>query len=248
MEQNKNTKLDMDKKTIVSVTPTFLLKGVDPIRIYNEYVQGKYVNMCIPHNKIKLSVSSLALAPQHGTSIDSESYSYKDKTNNNQVVAMTNHIQYSIVKANDGKELPVIGKCEWCLRKIKQTPVGIPIAVTKVTRVSNNEKYTNLTFHVDGLQCRFECAYSVLKRRNASSYLYRDPLHMDSEQMLLLMYRTMHPHSGKLMEAKDWRLLKENNGTLDDDKYDEGSHHYIRTNNVVLLPAKIEYTVTPVKN
>ena len=159
MEQNKNTKLDMDKKTIVSVTPTFLLKGVDPIRIYNEYVQGKYVNMCIPHNKIKLSVSSLALAPQHGTSIDSESYSYKDKTNNNQVVAMTNHIQYSIVKANDGKELPVIGKCEWCLRKIKQTPVGIPIAVTKVTRVSNNEKYTNLTFHVDGLQCRFECAY-----------------------------------------------------------------------------------------
>jgi len=230
-----------DNKAVVSsYTPTFLLRSIDPIKVLNDYLEGKFNNLAFPTDKIKVATNMLSLAPQHGSTPNSEIYTYRDKTNSQQVIATTNHYQYSIVQASNGKELPIAGRCLWCLLDIEMPPIGIPVMI----QYNNDE----IIFHVDGCYCTFECCYSGLLREKSASYVYRDPLYMDSEQLLKLMYKIMYPNEEKLKKSPDWRLLKENNGCLDRKEFFNGSHTYERTSNLVILPIKVEYTVKKTLN
>ena len=224
-----------DKKIVMNVTPTFLLKGVDPVNIFNKYLTGYYNNIPIPSNKVNFSSNNLSLAPQYGSNGYSETYVYRDKNNTQQIVATTNHSQYSLVRSSDGKELSIDGKCMWCRSDIISPPIGIPI----IMEYHNNE----YKFHVDGKCDTFECCYSLLKTFTKLSYIYRDPLYIDSESMLLLMYSIIHPNSPRLKPAPDWRVLKDNGGWMSLSEFRSESHYYQRTPNFILLPLKIEYTI-----
>lgn len=247
--------------TITAITPTFLLKGIDPIKILSDYIGGKYNNMVNINLKPKItkSVTPISIVPKYGTSTEDQIYIYKDKSNINQTVVTTNHEAYTRVKAyynNEGLQRSQIMKvgteasteitkeCMWCRTEIKGEALGIPISIEILQdRVTEEKAYV---FHIDGNDdyCCFECCFSGYKRLNPSSVIYRDPLYMDAEQMLKFMYSCIYPHAGPLREAQDYRLLKRNNGPLTEKEFFNETHAYVRTSNIILLPAKIEYLVT----
>lgn len=234
-----NSKLD----TITHITPTFLLKGIDPVKVITNYLNRKYDSLRLPLTKITTATNftPVSLLPRYGDSVNDQTYIYRDKTNNQQIITTSNHYSYSIVRDNieNGRpiQLLVKGKCRWCHLELKVEPVGIPIKI----EILGNRSYV---FHVDGQYCSFECCYAGLKRLNIPNPYYRDPLYMDSEQMLKLMYSVIYPNAGRLREAPDWTLLKENDGPLDAKEFFNNSHIYQRTTNIILLPVKIEYTLS----
>lgn len=231
-------KEDSDKKPLVSVTPTFLLRGIEPIKVLNDYLQGKFSQVTLPNSKIQISSSSITLAPQYGNNGDSETYVYQHKINDHTIVT-TNHDKYILSKGSDPHELPKGGCCLWCRQNIEISPVGIPV---KIEKVFTNAKYH---FYVDQpYYCRFECCFSGLKRDNPCCNIFRDPLYADSEQMLKLMFNILYPGKGPLKEAHDWRLLKENNGPMPKEEYYSNTHCYYRTPNIIISPVKIEYLVS----
>ena len=148
--QKKSMENEPEKKAVFGVNPTFLLRGIDPVKVLNDYLEGKFIDKVIDNDKIKAISSSIILAPQHGSTYESETYVYRDKTNTQQLIATTNHAQYSIVKASDGTELAIEGLCMWCRCEIKTPPVGIPVEI-KWDRAKNL-----YIFHVDGKYHTFE--------------------------------------------------------------------------------------------
>lgn len=224
----------MNSKPVVSVTPTFLLRGVDPIKVLNDYLQSKFCEIHLSKTQVPVSSPNLTIAPQHGTTPESETYVYRTKSNTQQVVVTTNHNVFMMVKASDGTVIPPGGLCSWCRGEIKNNAVGLPVSIT------SNQK--TVTFQVDQpYYCRFECALSGLKRELSAFHLYRDPLYMDSEQMLRLMFKLMYPEAGQLQSAHDWKLHQRNNGPLNDEEFYSGTHTYIRMPNIITLPVKVLY-------
>ncbi len=254
-----------EEHTITAITPTFLLKGIDPIKILSDYIGGKYNNIDINLKpKIPKNVTPISIVPKYGTSTEDQIYIYKDKSNINQTVVTTNHEAYTRVKAyynNEGlqksqitrvssepERSPEIKECMWCRSEIKTEALGIPISIEILQDRETEEKA--YVFHVDGNDdyCCFECCFSGYKRLTPASTIYRDPLYMDTEQMLKFMYSCIYSNAPPLKEAQDYRLLKRNNGPLTEKEFFSETHAYVRTSNVILLPAKIEYLVTKKEN
>ena len=252
-----------EDQTITAITPTFLLKGIDPINVLSEYIGGKYNNTKTTNSKpnIGKSVTPISVVPKYGTSSEDQIYIFKDKSNINQTVVTTNHEAYTRVKAyynGDGlqksqiigtDEGPEIAKeCVWCRSEIKTEALGIPISIEILQDRETHEKA--YVFHIDGNDdyCCFECCFSGFKRLNPASVIFRDPLYMDSEQMLKFMYSCVYPKGAPLREAQDYRLLKRNNGPLTEKEFFSETHSYVRTPNIILLPAKIEYLMTRKEN
>jgi len=238
----------INKVPIIEILPTFLLRGIEPQKIINKYLEGGYSEInknTIEKKKINTqNIETLQLLPQYDKTHESEIYTYVDKSNVTRIVGTTNHAAYLIVKNSDGKELPYGNgrKCDWCHLELKAPPIGIPI---KFEWIEDKNTYI---FHTDeNLYDTFECCFSGLKRLTPPYFTYRDPLRMDSEQMLRFMYSVMYPKEKKLKEAPDWKLLKENGGFVSQKDFFDGLHEYKRTPNIILLPAKVEY-ICNIKN
>jgi hypothetical protein len=51
----------------------------------------------------------------------------------------------------------------------------------------------------------------------------------------------MHPHDNTLRVSNDFRLLSSNKGSLSEEQWNDKKHTYLRTDRVLLIPAKVEY-------
>lgn len=223
-----------------TITPTFLLKGVDPLKVLNDYLTGNHPTSRKPSASCTPS-TLISLIPKYGTTPDSETYVYRDRTNYQKRIVTTNHDVFS--QSDDPSTLPTVGKCMWCRRELEKSPVGIPTTVKWTPDLSSpSRRAGSLRFTVDGTYCTFECAYASLKYISPPIHLMRDPLYMDSEQLLRLMYSTCYPDSKKFIQpAPDWRLLKDNGGPLTLQEFFSDCHRYVKTPNVVVHPIKIEF-------
>jgi len=223
-------------KPILSVTPTFLLRKIDPHQIYEQYIQGQYANIKLPPEKITISTTPIVVQPTVGNSPESDVYTYRTKSNTIQTVVTTNHTRYQICTTS-GAETPDGGECDWCWKEFKHKAVGIPVQVDYIR--DNGETITK--YYVDGCMCSFECTLAELKKHYALSYRYRDPLYIDSEQLLRNLYSTMYPNAGFLRPAPDFHLLRRRGGSLNYDEFHDKKHTYERTPNVVVAPLKVQY-------
>jgi len=125
--------------------------------------------------------------------------------------------------------------CDWCRRRFDTAPLGIPLSY----RINEQGSYVYLC---DGYLCSFECALAFIRRDN-SAYAYgRDPLYQESEVLLMNLFSKLYPDK-VLREAQDWRLLRDNGGDLTDE---EGAKFtpYVRTANIVVIPATVLYQVS----
>lgn len=225
--------------SIVKITESFMLRRIDPVDILRKYLAGQFKNKKIPEKSVTISNTFVSLGKSLGTNPSSESYRLADKTNTGKVIVTTNHKTYQYEKdknENRSTERPKV-LCQYCKRLLTKDHPGIPI------EMEVNERTGNAKFYVDGSFCHFGCAYASLKREIGVSKCYRDPLYMDSEQMLYCLYYRVHPdkRGSRINESPDWRLLDENGGPLSSKDFDAGTCEYVKIPQATLLPAKKQY-------
>ncbi len=219
----------------VSIVPTFLLKGIDPMEILKSYINGEYLDQMIPGIKAEVSDNSIIADRAVGNTPESETYEYIDQTNTRRRVITTNHKNYAIVR--DGGVIPLGGICMWCRRKFDHESIGVPV---KMEKLPNGI----IVYHVVYTICSYECNYSMVKLKTQCPMIIRDALLMDSESMLLTMFHSAYPGK-RLGESADWTLLECNGGPIPEREYFSEKHTYKKTPNLILLPSKFEFGIDP---
>ncbi len=228
----------MSGRSIVSITPTFYLRGIDPQHVLEQYQAGKYRSVTLPKEKLQIHAVPAAVHPTYSNDPSAEIYALQMKNKSIQIIATTNNPQYNFFN-KEGKKLPQGQFCQWCreefteefMKKIKGQVIGIPIRVTMIG--------DKIICHADGEFCRWSCEFAALKWYNR--ILPRDPLYTNSEQLSHQIFFKMCPDAGPLRSAPDFRLHQRFGGPLDDKNFHDSKYKYIRTGNVIYSPLKVEY-------
>lgn len=222
------------------VTPTFLLKGLDPNKLLSDYQAGFFTRQPTIKSKIKIAQNMAILAPKYGISNHDPVFSLKDRNNCSVVIATTNHSNFEVF-TRDGGQLQTGGRCMRCTGDIPGVAIGYPIGYRETPVLTNTEgaaRYRLLyTFWTEGRFCDFECALGYVRSVLARPANYRDTTIRDSERMLKLLYKLMYPTAGPLRPAQDPNLL----GALTKEEWKDPRHVYVRTDRILMIPAKVEY-------
>jgi hypothetical protein len=230
------------------INPTFLLKGIDIHRLIAEYQMGAFNRPWTYKKKIKIAQTTTSLAPKYGDSNKDPIFSVKDKHNSNVVFATSGHNDFEVFTRTGGA-LPVGGRCGLCGDDFIQTALGYPIGYQEQILLLNQQEEPlraryriTYIFWVEGRFCSFECALGYIRLILARPADFRDPTLRDSERMLKILFSLTYPHvKTPLRPAQDPRLLQSNGGSLTKEQWQDTSHVYVRTDRVLLIPAKVEY-------
>lgn len=222
------------KLVVTGVTPTFLLRGVDPIRTAEDYLKGVYSNISYKRREDSGGTPTVSgpVATQIATVAEADTYGYRNKSNITQVVATTNCRNFvTFVSASTGE--PVWGgRCKYCYREFTHAGLGVPIRL--------EETDGKLTVYFVDLAGHYECAFALWKRKYNGGTRYRDSRYMDGEMILRHLYALQYPGAPPLREAHDPDLLKCNGGCLDDAEYDAANHVYLPTPSMIWAPVKMQ--------
>jgi hypothetical protein len=228
------------------VTPTFLLKGIDPNEVLEKYKNG-FFNRPIPKKTpIKIAQNATILAPVYGLDNNSPVFSIKDRNNNCIIVATSNHENFDVFTKNGGS-LPVGGRCDHCKEDFNHTVIGYPVAYEEKSILEYWENNTTrcrvvYVFWVEGCHCSFECALGYLRMFANRPANYRDNSMSECERYLKFLYKLSHPTAGTLRPAQDPRILSTHNkGSLSRQAWSDNRHIYVRSDRVLMIPAKVEY-------
>lgn len=224
------------------IVPTFLLKGIRPSDIISDYSKGLFRKREGEVATIQIAKPVAILAPSYGSTSSCAIFSVKDKHNSNIIIATTTHRDFEVYQKNGG-DLPEGGRCDFCKEDIEGTCVGYPLGYKENTILCGDPPvYRNTyTFWVEGRFCSFECSLAFVRNVLSRPFRYRDTTFHDSEWMLKFLYRLMHPNKGPLRAAQDPRLLISNGGSLSEEEWKDSRHFYLRTDRVLMVPAKVEY-------
>jgi hypothetical protein len=97
------------------------------------------------------------------------------------------------------------------------------------------------TFWVDGRFCNFSCALSHINKLLSSHPKYIDVIYRDSDKLLKFMYKCLYPNNPPIKPAQDPKLLMINGGSLEREEWENPKYVYKKTNNIIMIPSKIEY-------
>lgn len=229
------------------ITPTFLLKGVDPNKILADYQAGVYSRPIVVKSKIRIAQNTSILAPTYGSTNQDPIFAVKDRNNNSVVIATTGHSDFEIFTRTGGN-LPVGGRCEHCRDEFEHTAIGYPVGYQEQTILTNDTadvkqaQYRVLyVFWVEGRFCDFECALGYLRIMLGRPATYRDTTLRDSERMLRHLHKLTHPTAAPLRPAQDPRLLQSNGGSLTKEVWKDHRHLWVRSDRILMIPAKAEY-------
>jgi hypothetical protein len=227
------------------VSPAFLLKGLDPIKLLSDYQAGFFSRQITNKSTIKISQNKTILAPTYGNTNHSPVFCVKDRNNCSILIATTGHENYEVFTSTGGG-LPLGGRCDFCKEDFDHTAMGYPLGYQEITALttddSGNHRYRILyTFWVEGEFCSFECALGWIQSILSRPADFRDTTLRDSGSMLLFLHKLMYPNSGPLRPSQDPKLLRSRKGSLTKEEWKDYHHVYIRTDRVLMIPAKVEY-------
>ena len=227
------------------VVPTFLLKGVDPHKLLQDYQQGFFNRDPPTKSPIKLVQNVALLANSYSSNRADRLYAIKDRNNSNVVLASSSYISWKMVAVGGEVKEAVIRRCCHCRSDVKvapgEVPLGYPIAFEESCLLKDGHYYIIYTFWMEDTACDYECSLGYVEGRNAVPSNYRDPLLKDSARMLHYLYRLQYPKGEILRPAKDPLLLDSNGGSLTRAEWKDKSHCYLRQDRIVVLPARVEY-------
>ena len=125
--------------------------------------------------------------------------------------------------------------------RVQPDSLGLPIEMKFVDG--------NVIFIVDQHCCCLECSYAFAKHLKSWNQVYQDPHYMNTEQLILCMYRHMYPSStDPLTPRADWWLYEGNGGPLSKAEYHSNSHVYRKSPNIIFKQIKREYVKYPRPN
>jgi len=217
------------KEIIISSNPTVCLKSLNPLVIYTDYKNNKYSCFDLEYiNIIKINFNQkLSNITSVGKDQNSDIYTKNNINNKIKVFCTDNCNFYNSFNLGSSEEF----KCYYCRRKFKGNPVGVPISYEKF--MSGDTEI--LLFHCITCDCSLECSFS-----NIDTTLIPESQKSYSTTVLKFIFEKLHP--GKtLNKALDWRLLKENGGSLDEHEYTKNSHQYTKINTLIFCPIKNIY-------
>lgn len=227
----------MSTKAVISITPVFTLRRIDPREIYEKYLRGGFSEMTIPKEKIQVNSVPATVEPSLGSSPNTGLYSFRLKNNTLQVIATSNSVPFTFYMEN-GDKLPTGGTCGYCGREFQSEALGIPTQMREIYSPAGPELHCYMD---DCCYCSFECVFAGWKSFHRGHARYHDPLYMDSEQILRYIYSLAYPNGGILRAAPDRRLSTRFNGPLNDEAFHSKKHTYCRLPNVIMAPVKVQY-------
>lgn len=107
---------------------TFVLCGVSLRKITEQYNSGKYENYIQPKIHSTHAIKSFSLINNYGSTVDDDIFSFRDRTNSQNVMATSNHQNYHFFTTK-GEKMPVGGICDWCRGEFSAEATGVPVAV-----------------------------------------------------------------------------------------------------------------------
>lgn len=244
-----------------------LLRGIDPADLYKKYLQGYTSDIKSTNSKIEL-LSTVELDYDIGKNKYSDIYEIVDVNNNKKRIFTTNTVDFiaaldttnelnqnidntnidlSSIKSqritlntlngkvslqdNSNIECPICGDiCK------KENSLGIPF---KIIRGSDKKI---IYIHVEGDYCSFECMYYVVRKNTRKQYRYIEPVWVDIEHNLILMYTLFNPNSPPIQELANPSLLVKNGGSLKLEDYKSKTHKYVQKPDIIMMPIKQQFT------
>lgn len=214
-------------------------RGIDAAAVLKNYAAGAYSRIVVSpathgeqrreHENDASDSTVVRLVEPNGVSHASQRYLYVDTTSTKQVIVTTNHDAF-VDPASDKPKV-----CRYCRRRFTGPHVGIPLRID-----SHHSKPANYTIVTEGVFCRFECCYKIIKQNRGSSPSQRRECMMDSESLVLLVFALLYPDR-TLVESADFWLREENGGPLTDEEFYSDSHNYVELPSILVRPAKAEY-------
>jgi hypothetical protein len=194
------------------------LRGVDLNSIVEKYLKGEFVTLTTP---LPIDISGITQTSQPIISIKENvnDVSYQIDIGTGQTFGC---IGYKIID-KDGLygtfDQNKKYNCMYCLRKIKQNPLGIPIR--REERASINGT-TKIYYHMVDIFCTFNCCKIEIKRRSQNS------IYSQSMVYLAEIYnRCTGKNFSELKCSPDQRFLKIFNGPMSYEEFHSGTVSYV---------------------
>lgn len=229
----------------IKTIPSFLLKGVDPKKLYKDYEDGVFNRPVHYAQNIKLSKNNPILAPIFGKTMADPVFAVSDRFNNSIVIATTNHVNVERFLTT-GVFPPDGGRCDYCKQDFTHKPIGYPIAYDEKSVLTGDTYKSMYYFWTEGEYCSYECALGDVRRLSNRSVNMVDASIYDAERLLHLLYKLQYPDHPPLLPSSDPKLLKANNGSLTTAEWRDGHHLYQRTDGIFTLPGKVTYERTQI--
>lgn len=200
---------------------TFVLRKIDPVKVVSDYNAGKFFQLAIPTEKVKVEKAYIP-------TVTNASFSFRDKNNCLQIIETTNN---EMIK----KDHPP--RCLWCMEDMPDAPTRVPCPVEMYTWLDNDERY--YLFVTSGEVCCFECLAPYISVFRGSKSVSRSPFLMNSEVMMYALYWLVYPErkGEKINPAPDYRLCQTNGGTLSNGEYHVTKSVFIQTPNLFIQNA-----------
>jgi len=204
----------MKSTLIVGIVPTFHLKKVDPLEVYQRLIKGDFKSI-VKNVRSAQPIESREINV-YGSNSDDASFTFKDHNNLLQVIVSSNH--------NDRKT------CDWCKQSIPDDSIIIGVPISYAFQAGNH------IIDMEGCCHSFECAFSYLKRFRGYHVSTFDPIYANSETILRFLFSLCYPGE-TLKDAMDPRIYKQMGGSVSNIKH----HSYVRLPSVVIQKAKVLY-------
>lgn len=221
-------------KTVIAIFPTFLLRKIDPSKIWDNYLSGKYINLQVPAKQIGVKPVPVTVSKIYGDKAEDPTYSFRDRHGGIQVLISSNQVYFSMVSKG---ETVFGGRCLWCRHQFDHEAVLLPLTYQLMTLENRSVLFIA---HGEGIYCDFECCLADIHEFRSKSFNSKDINYVNSEQILRYMFSSLYPNK-ILSPAQDYRLSKENGGSMEYSEYKSTSSRYYRTANNVMIPLKVQY-------
>lgn len=250
-------------KSVVNIVPSFLLRGINPNKVLDDYVKGFFSNIHFENvQDVTVKTAPLTIVSVNSNSPEDPVFVIREKNSFNRVFVFANQEEFKMYQNNVEKDMDVkISRvCDYCLRKFDHQhmviplireiryirkggdPSGDPIGDSRGPGGSKNGN-TVVKFPViigDGKYCDYRCTFAALKCYNSVNFRYRDLLYNNSEMLLRELFEEKYPNQ-VLTPAPNRSLLKSFGGSLDYDEWSDHNFTYDRMINPLILPAKIPH-------
>jgi len=207
-----------------NIQPSFLLKNINVNDLHKKYTNG-YFNRPIPIKKsIPLTVVKNVIKQQHtlhnkvpSKSIQLSGQKYVEIFNTNTLIDK---------------------RCDFCKRDFEGEIIGYPVAYEEKQKLldTNTYKIYHL-FWTEGCFHSYECCLGYIE--TYSDYFNKYNLEFDVKVMFKYMYSLMY--DAQLKPANDPKLLITHGGSMTFDEWNDQNERYVKSNEVIKMPAQIIY-------